>query len=174
MKEYKKANPMSRVDIRSMARNLRKLLDIEDQRKINVLWLIEYVLALFDPEFEEPYIVPDQELDVDAVACPSEHTIIIKKSVYEGARKGNGRDRFTIVHEFAHYILHDERTVSFARGGNKPMPYEDPEWQADAFAGEFLIPHYQISGMSINEIKDVYGVSYSAAKCHYNMKKDRA
>lgn len=174
MKEYKKAKPMSRAEIRRMARGLRRLLNIEDQKRINVLWLIEYVLSLFDPEFEEPHIVPDHELDVDAVACPSEHTIIIKKSVYDGARQGNGRDRFTIVHEFAHYILHDKSTVSFARRSSKPKPYEDPEWQADAFAGEFLIPYYQISGMSVQEIKEVYGVSYLAAKCHYNIKKDRA
>lgn len=55
------------------------------------------------------------------------------------------RDRFTIAHEFGHYVLHylwqrekqpeyPERVVAFRRGS------ERIEWEANWFAGAFLMP----------------------------------
>jgi Zn-dependent peptidase ImmA (M78 family) len=71
----------------------------------------------------------------------------------------------TITHEFAHYLLHDE-AIGLARvmEGEKLKPYHDPEWQAKAFAGEFLIPAHLISNLSIDEIVIKCGVSYEAAR----------
>jgi Zn-dependent peptidase ImmA (M78 family) len=44
-------------------------------------------------------------------------------------------------------------------------PYVDAEWQADAFAGAFLMPADEVRRcVSINEIMARFGVSRSAAE----------
>ena len=43
-------------------------------------------------------------------------------------------------------------------------PYEDPEWQADAFGGELLASSYLIEGMNSREVEKMCGVSAAAAK----------
>jgi len=42
-------------------------------------------------------------------------------------------------------------------------PYEDPEWQADCFAGELLMPYHLIQEMSKEEIMQKCKVSFTAA-----------
>ena len=61
--------------------------------------------------------------------------IRIRESIYEGARQGKGRDRFTIMHEIFHFMWHDRDEISFARNPESVKLYENPEWQADVFAG---------------------------------------
>ncbi len=64
--------------------------------------------------------------------------IILRTDVYEGAWRGNGRDRFTACHEFGHYLMH--RRVTFARmRSDDDKIYCDAEWQADTFAGTLLM-----------------------------------
>ena len=74
---------------------------------------------------------------------------------------------FTIAHEIAHYILHANPSIArYPRiyPGDDVKPYEDSEWQADAFAGEFLCPCQAIRGMTPEEVADKFGVSVQAAK----------
>lgn len=168
MKEYRKAKPLSRAKIRQQAADIREALFLGKEQKVNIVGLLEQILPLIDPEFEEPLIVDDNEMEVDAVTCPEDHMIIVKQSVYDGARAGNGRDRFTLAHEFAHYLMHDSSSVSFARGNSRPQVFEDPEWQADVFAGEFLMPAEAIKSMTPEEVMITYGVSYSAARYQLN------
>lgn len=44
----------------------------------------------------------------------------------------------------------------------KIKTYEDPEWQVDAFAGEFLCPNVATIGQTIEQIIEKYGVSADA------------
>lgn len=44
----------------------------------------------------------------------------------------------------------------------------NPEWQADAFGGELLIPHDLIHGMTATEIAIECEVSLAAARCQMN------
>jgi antitoxin HicB len=77
----------------------------------------------------------------------------LRKDVWEGAENGIGRYRFTAAHELAHALRH---AGELTRGGgrafrdstctaseklppNVPI-YESPEWQANAWAGAFLLP----------------------------------
>lgn len=172
MKTYYKADPLSRNQIRQMVKKIRQLFDMEDSLYVNVMAILERVLPVFDEEFE-PLIVEDHELGALAVACPEEHTIIIRESVYLRARAGNGWDRFTIMHEIGHYILHDKASISFARGPEEIRTFEDPEWQADVFSGEFLMAYDLIKDMKISEIAGKCGVTLKAASCQYK-KIDRA
>ena len=97
---------------------------------------------------------------------PATKTIKIREDVYDRACEGHGRDRFTLAHELGHYLLHDDVTVGLARSGDgaSVVTYCDPEWQANAFAGELLMPHDLIQNMSIGEIAAQCKVSYSAAE----------
>ena len=42
--------------------------------------------------------------------------------------------------------------------------YLNPEWQANAFAGELLAPYDVIQGKSLMEISNTFGVTVDAAK----------
>ena len=71
----------------------------------------------------------------------------------------------TIAHELAHYLLHRSIRLGLARRaeGESIPRYKDPEWQATAFAAEFLMPADEIRHMSIYDIASTYGVSKQAA-----------
>lgn len=47
----------------------------------------------------------------------------------------------------------------------------DPEWQANAFAGELLAPFQYIKHMEIFDISTKYGVSIEAALVQKNRRK---
>ena len=86
----------------------------------------------------------------------------IREKVYNGAVKGNARDRFTLCHEFGHWLLHQPESVSFARGD---IPkYCDPEWQANVFAAELMIPYHKTRDMAVEKITVECGVSHSCAE----------
>lgn len=166
MQDYK-AKPLSRKKIRGAAHQIREILGIKDQVCIDVIKLLEQILPMiFEDEFNYE-IVEDNEIGVMALTTPNEGKILIRNSVYEGAVNGNGRDRFTIMHEIAHLFLHRGMTVRLARRGEEIEIFEDPEWQADAFAGEFLIDCDVVKDMSPYEIAQKCKVSEAAAKCQY-------
>lgn len=110
-------------------------------------------------------IVEDHELYNKYAETDILNKIIkIRESVYLGASKGNVRDRFTIAHELGHFILHSIGGFSLARHIEKIEVYENPEWQANTFAGEFLVPTSFIKDLSEEEIANRYGVSKTVAK----------
>lgn len=64
------------------------------------------------------------------------------------------------------------KNLSLARNANqKVAAYSDPEWQANAFAGELLAPHRFLKGKSVDEIANSYGISISAAQVQKNRRK---
>ena len=79
-------------------------------------------------------------------------SVRLRKDVWQGAQAGNARFRFTLAHELAHVILH-RRDLEANRGrafrdmvtATEKLPpdvpiYCSPEWQANAWAGAFLMP----------------------------------
>ncbi|MNV76712.1 hypothetical protein D3C71_1700840 [compost metagenome] len=91
--------------------------------------------------------------------------------MYDRAVAGTPRDRFTIAHEIAHYLLHSPKTVAYARavGPQKVPAYLDPEWQANAFAGELLAPPQLIIGLEVSEVERLCGVSRTVAEIQLNL-----
>lgn len=167
-----KAKPMSRKDIEKIAERLRYLLGVQDAMWIDVIAILEKVMPVLDKEFYLD-IVEDKELDAHARAYPENHMIRIRESVYEGARNGKGRDRFTIMHEIFHFIWHDRTEISLARNIETVKVYENPEWQADVFAGAFLMPSRLIKGKTVNQVMQQCGVSQSAAKCQLKIANNK-
>lgn len=158
--------PESRKKLRYLAELVRKELGIAtDKKYIDITWVLER-LDVLDSNYSFE-IVPDEQLEagVQAQTDVTKNTIYIKESVYEGAIQNNGRDRMTIAHEMLHLILHQPASLTlFRRTDDLPL-YKNPEWQAEYFAGELLMPYDQIKNMTEEEIVAQCKVSERAA--HY-------
>lgn len=167
-----KAKPMSRKNIENIADKLRYVLGIQNIMWVDVIHILENVMPIIDEEFYLD-IVEDVELDAHARAYPENHMIRIRESIYEGARQGKGRDRFTIMHEIFHFIWHDMTEISFARNPEAVKVYENPEWQADVFAGAFLMPSRLIKGKTVSQVMQECGVSEKAARCQLKIANNK-
>ncbi len=110
--------------------------------------------------------------------------ILIQQSLWhellDGGRAAN-RARATLAHELGHAILHVpilRRRMSLPNAEtllNRKMrrdeipPYRDPEWQAWAFAGNFLAPRAAILASGENTVQalaDRFEVSGSMMRSH--------
>ena len=155
------ANPRSRNILRAIANNVREQLDLSNELKFPIVEVIEMLVADSD-ELNLEIVSEGEMADTYGMTNTAQNVIRIRQSVYEGAIHGNPRDRFTLCHELGHWLLHQPESVSLARG-NVPA-YCDPEWQANTFAAELLIPYNLVKGMSIEEIIEQCCVSYSCAE----------
>jgi len=158
--------PKSRKDLRVLAETLRKHLRLKDELWVPIVELLDILSEIFQDFSYE--IVPDHELPTTIHADTDIRTghIRIKESVYERACDGEGRDRMTIAHEIGHYFTlcfcGFKLQRNFSR--SKVPPYQDPEWQAKCFAGEFMVSKRLTKGMSPFEIMQACGVSFDAAE----------
>lgn len=99
-------------------------------------------------------IKADGELREEAVSQYRRGAISIRlrSDVWNGAKDGNPRFRFTVAHEVGHVVLH-RSDLAKSRGcafrdvltATEKLPPEvpifcSPEWQANAWAGAFLMP----------------------------------
>lgn len=108
---------------------------------------------------------------------PAENCIILSESTYEALMDDVPRARFTLAHEMGHAILHGA-FLRVALEGRTPQrkfkrtslpAYLDPEWQANRFAGGFLMPTSAVrrcikEGMTDAKIAQYFRVSLDAAR----------
>lgn len=157
------ASPISRNTIRKMTYKLRDSLEISQDDPFPIIELIE-LLSADGIQFNYE-VVPDEDLEgCYAKALPDKKIILIKESVYNGAYDGNHRDRFTLAHELGHLLLHGGDSISFARSNEKIKAYLNPEWQANTFAAELLVPTNSIDGLTVQQISEKYNVSRKVAE----------
>lgn len=94
--------------------------------------------------------------------------------IYNSAVSSEGRKRFTIAHEFGHYILHRNQQSEFSCGTDdiETGDSRDIELEADLFASTLLMPlddfRRQVDGQKVSfdlfgHCADRYGVSLTAA-----------
>ncbi len=102
----------------------------------------------------------------------------ISEATFLGMRRNDPRSRFTVIHECAHAILHVHQiqkvleslgTVTLNRRADIPA-YQDPEWQANAYTGSYLMPRaacYELlrdeRSFNPNLLMQTFCVSYTAA-----------
>lgn len=105
--------------------------------------------------------------------------VILNESTYVSAVAGDGRARFTVVHEAFHGICHVKQlrsqlvhcNLKLTRQTDLPA-YRNPEWQANTFASAFLMPRLAVSAMAAGlrgrqlaeTIADTFNVSFRAAE----------
>ncbi len=156
--------PMSRERIRQLTKKFRNIFGLEEVLNFPILQFIEWILPELGLDFE---VVPVDELgNAYGVTHTKKGVMSIREDVYNRAVNGSARDRFTLCHELGHFLLHTPERVNFARG--EVPTYMDPEWQANVFAGELMAPYELVKDMSIAEIAEKCGMSFSAAQVQYN------
>lgn len=159
--------PQNRKGIRKLANQVRRLLDLDEDR-IDMCQLLEHKLhecgiAFLVDDPSSPELAPDEH----ACAYPEAGIIVLSSETYDGLCNDNHRARFTVAHEFGHMLLHGSTIQGLSRGldPNRPhKPYCDLEWQADTFAAELLMPAERARGLSEQDIMDRFGVSWKAAE----------
>lgn len=160
------AAPLSRHQIRSTSIFVRKLDGTENELYFDIVRFIETKLPKLIPSFS--LIIEEKSVlgECHGLTYPDRNEIHIREDVYERALEGSGRDRLTMAHELFHLLQHEKRNISYARMGSEEVieSFRDPEWQADAFGGELLMPAHLIHNMMIEEIVDKCKVSNKAAK----------
>lgn len=169
------AQPLQRAQLRDLSNYLRKNIGMDDRDlRFPVISFLEILMPVLFPRFQLEIIpVDDFPEQKHAETDVANHIISVREDVYYGAINGNGRDRMTIAHEIAHYILLVICGVKFGRvfGDTPVAAYQDPEWQAKALAGELMCPNHLISSLSVDEIMDKCGVSRQAAKFNLKISK---
>lgn len=99
------------------------------------------------------------------------------KIMYNDSIESEGRIRFTLAHEFGHYILHRNLNDNFSCTYDKYESYDDGEiarieYEADEFSSCLLMPFHDFRKQTQNEkisiqllmyCADRYGVSLMAA-----------
>lgn len=162
----RKANPMSRKEITLIAEEMRYILCNPGELYTPIVDIIENRVSerldpLFDYEIIEKESFPE---GVYAITNYDKHKMYIRSDVYDDATNDVPMHRFTLSHELGHYCLQHSLSKNIGYARSKIKRYEDPEWQADAFGGAFLVPRKEVEGLGVEEIIDLYGVSYSCAK----------
>ncbi len=159
------APPMSRAQIRNLAFQVREALGFRDRMFVDVGVLLEFILPKVLPGFTYDVKSLEEMGNDHGLAEPDINTITLREDVYINALDGKGRDRATVLHELAHLLLHKSDRIKHRRAQGPPKPYQDPEWQAKVFAGEFLVPAHLIGGFSkISDVARECGVSVDAAR----------
>ena len=161
------AEALSREKIREFARYVREISGLKETLYFPIVQFIEWLLGNSDHlDFNYEIVEPQDMQDMYGATNTETNVMKIRRDVYEGAIKGNPRDRFTLCHELGHYLLHRPELMSYARGS---VPrFRDPEWQANTFAGELMAPYDLVKNMSVKEISEKCGMSRQAATIQYN------
>ncbi len=173
-------NPKTRKFIENAAMLVRKYLKIaEDVLYIDVLSILEFHLhSLFNDDVA--FVIPDEwHMGEEAYYDTQKNVIFVRSDVYDKAVKGDGRARFTIMHEIAHYILfklfgfpYKMALASIVYKSDATLKSMDPEWQADTFSGAFLCSKEYVKSLDIDEIETQCGVSRRSAEVVYCRSRD--
>lgn len=162
--------PMSRNDIRNIANLVRAMQSAKGVLYFDIMDFLEHTLPRVFPGFTLSIGTKDEMGEFHGLTFPEKNEIKLREDVYLGAHNGNGRDRLTAAHELFHFLAHSKESVAFARSGSGKVPtYMNPEWQANAFGGELLIPYELTAQLSAEEIAEKCGVSKSAALYQYRI-----
>ena len=140
----RKAVAMSRKDIRKLAKMIRKKCELENVHNVPVCQFFEWIMEKLFPDFDWE-VVPDYTMTEEGVTFSESKKVEIRQDVYVAACRGDGRARFTIMHEIGHFILHGPNRVALCR----------------------LAPGVDfdlIQGLNYKQISDECGVTYGAAK----------
>lgn len=166
------ADPLSTLEIVGLVGIIRKSFDLHDRYDFPVIPFVEKALLEIDPQFNYEYLTKNQMLDKYAYYDNRKNNMVIREDVYDAACDGDGRSRFTIAHEIGHYFLHrDGVKLCRMASDEKVVAYIDPEWQANTFASELLMPRHLIRGLTPHEISMRCKTSFQAASIAYEKAK---
>lgn len=173
----KKTKSLSVAKITSIADRLRK------RYKISVAEPFPILAFLFELHYKgllTIQILPDSDslFNSSEVAkySPIDNFIYIKEKVIRELSNKNYHANFTLAHELFHYLEYAVFKYQFEEAENV-LAFEDPEWQANEFAAELLIPTDAIKNQEdLSALANKYQVSDEAIitrKLYYNRRSKR-
>lgn len=132
--------PLSRKEITARAWKLRIMFAWTDIFEAPLEFFQERMLQI-DESFYMGAKSIEEMGDREGITVPCEHAIYLRDDVFDAFDRNENRARFTVAHECGHYILHSNQLNGMARKTNSRWEvYCDSEWQANAFAADFLVP----------------------------------
>lgn len=169
-----KTEPTSRMELRKIARCVRKLFKCRKKYYFDVIDAFEKIHSIIPAV--TCFVVEDNEMENNVYArCipdfKGHYTIEVKESVYVGAVNGSGGYRSHILHEICHAILcllGFTPILDRAFRNNELNPFESMEWQAKALCGEILMPYEETEGLTVKQIMRRCKVSRESAELRYN------
>lgn len=167
-----RVTPLSRAAVRELTDALRE--DLEERGPyVDVARFIEHKLFKRFGVVLAPQ--PRFVLGLDeGRTYPDRLRIELRDDVYEALIDDEPRARFTAMHEVGHVFLHPGVPLLRTTAPTNHRPYEDSEWQADAFSAEFLMPVNLIKRMpqrTAAAASRLFGVSLKAAIVRFNVLK---
>lgn len=156
----RKTNPLKIAEIEKFANKLRKEIGISPLARFPILDVLEkfHEEGLLSVQYMEDNN-PIFDDDTPAKYNPKDNFIYIKESVLEELECHEYRSNFTLAHELFHYFQCKIFGFEFEEVNECPS-FTNPEWQANEFAGELLIPTAYILGdCDIKKIADNLNVS---------------
>lgn len=159
------AQPVTRKYLRALASALRSKLQYGIHPSFDIVRFLEIDLPKWDPDFTFLISETLHSPGVHALTHIHISAIEVLEEVYTRACSGSGRDRMTLAHELGHLILHTDVSLARRDDGQIIRAYEDPEWQAKAFAGELMIPLDVFRTLKDPEdAPNIFGVSREAVE----------
>lgn len=162
---YFQVEPRSKKDIRQFAALLRSSFGYT-----SAYWPVERFLErdveLLTGGRIRMEVWEDKDMrGAEGLSFPDEGLIVLPEKAVVGIANGDGRSRFTGMHEFSHVAL--GHRAGYARASNyEEIPaYMNSEWQADFLSGELLAPCDIILRLkgNIDLISSECGISRAAA-----------
>lgn len=154
----KKTNPISTKEIKKIASNFRKKYNVELNEHFPIY---EILIELENQGLFTIQVMENDNpmfgIDVLALYNAYDNFIYIKESVLEDYDNNEYRANFTLAHELFHFLQHKVLKFEFC-DTDECKTYCDPEWQANEFAGQLLIPEDYID-LEVNELVQMYHVS---------------
>jgi len=104
-------------------------------RQLEVMKKGKLLIELYDRAFQQ---------DDPAFVSFNPLTLNSDRQIWADAERGEDYARFIIAHEIGHLTLHDHSAKAFSRDKSDQIKFGDDlqsaEWQANTFAGYFLLP----------------------------------
>jgi hypothetical protein len=87
-------------------------------------------------------------------------TLHVDRRIWNDAKAGDGYARFVIAHEIGHIVLHDDSAKAFSSDPSLQIQFAEKEysaeWQANIFAGYFLLPDQVIERFNDEELLHIF------------------
>jgi hypothetical protein len=128
------------------------------------------------------YHIQELPPEVEAATDPLSKLVTLNTDTYDDLCVDVPRARFTGCHEIGHALMHgaslrqvlinDRRAFRLYRRGDI-VTYCDPEWQADTFSAELLMPAWHVQrlitkGADERDVMRIFKVSRQAAEIRLN------
>lgn len=127
--------------IEQLALALRKILGIDDRVFFDALKIVEVIIAQAEPRFLLT-VKNRQQARLGKVRGRAHgHNVVLAEDVYIQASNNNPGARKTLLHEFAHFLLHRSQ-IPLEDGGDHLAEQDAFERQAKLFVRRFAFPKH--------------------------------